>query len=738
MDLSGFLRGDPGATGHVGTTTTADDARSRAEADESGFTSIGLPAEAGWYVSAALYWIGGLAVVLIDQLSSNAVINPTIGVLGTIELATAPLLLLGARFAPDAPWGAPLRILMPSIILVVGGFFVGGAISALVLLLLFPVLAVAYMHKPSVSIPYCSASLVAMNAMLLAHQGSDERIARAIVLTGVAATLVTGLIYSQSRLRRAAAANHDRSITDPLTGLANLRGLRARLRQELQRSTRDKSEIVMFAIDLDDFKEVNDRFSYALGDAVLQAVAQALAEEVEPGDLLARRGGDEFAILTVATPGRHMARFGDRIAASIERTRRAICPGVNPRASVTRVPHRPGESAEAFMRRVDDGLHDAKLDAHPERHGESPTTTGDHPQVALDEHNSRALAGARRAHLGRMRRGGRSSEGDSVIDWRMTAAAALVPAALVAFVVTAGLLPGAERASTWICVLGLIALGVGSLLISRRGVGRRWLHVVVSASLALVIACVALSGASGRYALAELCVLAPPLAVMLFGWRPAIPYVLIAGGTYAYLVIASGARFAVMQAALLVGILFVLNLLLQRGDRLADEFSAAAEAMSVVDPLTGAANIRGFEARVEQEIARCEALGDEVCLAMIDLDRFKSVNDRYSHSMGDALLIETARAIESVAREDELVVRRGGDEFVVVCAPNLRTDMDSLADRISEAILSARIRLTPDIIAGATVVTVFRDDQETAADFMARADEALRAAKASERVKAST
>jgi diguanylate cyclase (GGDEF)-like protein len=319
----------------------------------------------------------------------------------------------------------------------------------------------------------------------------------------------------------------------------------------------------------------------------------------------------------------------------------------------------------------------------------------------------------------------------------MTAAAALVPAALTSMVVLAGLLPSAETLSTALCVAGLSICGFGSLLVSRRDVDRRWLHVVVSASLALIITCVALSG-DAQYALAELCVLSAPLAVMLFGWRPATPYVIVSGGTYAYFVIASGQHFAVMQAVLLIGILIVLNVLLQRGDRLADEFSAAAEAMSVVDPLTGAANIRGFEARVEQEIARCEAVGDEVCLAMIDLDRFKSVNDRYSHSMGDALLIETARAIESVAREDELVVRRGGDEFVVVCAPNLRTDMDSLAGRISEAILSARIRLTPDIIAGATVVTVFRDDHEEAAHFMRRADEALRVAKVSDRVRASS
>ncbi|MBI2692335.1 MAG: GGDEF domain-containing protein [Solirubrobacterales bacterium] len=730
MELSGFPRREPGAAGHAGTTTTADEARARAEADESGFASIGLPAEAGWYVSAALYWIGGLAVVLIDQLTSN--IDPVIGVLGTIELATAPLLLLGARFAPDAPWGAPVRILMPSIILVVGGFVVGGAISALVLLLLFPVLAVAYMHKPSVSIPYCSAALLAMNALLLAHQRADAQIARAIVLTGVAAALVTGLVFSQSRLRRAAAANHSRSITDPLTGLANLRGLRARLRQELQRSTRDQSEIVMFAIDLDDFKEVNDRFSYALGDAVLQSVAQALAEEVEPGDLVARRGGDEFAILTIATPGRHMARFGDRIAASIERTRRAICPDVNPRASVTRVAHVAGETAEAFLRRVDDGLHDAKLDAHPERFGITPELAGDHPQVALDEHNSRALAGARRAHVGRMRRGGRARGDGSTIEWRMTAATAFVPAALITIVVGLGLLPSAQTVSSLISVLGLIAIGAGALVAARKTLDRRWLHPFVAATLGLMLAGVALSG-DARYALAELSMLSAPLAVMLFGWRPAIPYVVVSGGAYAYFVIASGQRFAVMQAVLLIGVLIVLNVLLQRGDRLADEFSAAAEAMSVVDPLTGAANIRGFEARVEQEIARCEAMGDEVCLTMIDLDRFKDVNDRYSHSIGDALLIETARAIESVAREDELVVRRGGDEFVVVCAPGLPTDLDAIGARLAEAILTARVRLTPDIVAGATVVNVLRHEGEGANELMQRADEELRLAKANSR-----
>ena len=108
-----------------------------------------------------------------------------------------------------------------------------------------------------------------------------------------------------------------------------------------------------------------------------------------------------------------------------------------------------------------------------------------------------------------------------------------------------------------------------------------------------------------------------------------------------------------------------------------------------------------------EEIERCELLGDDLVLMMIDLDDFKVVNDRYSHTMGDAVLVETAAAIRSVVREDELVVRRGGDEFVVVCAPEPhgRPRRTSRAESPS-AIADARMQLTPDLPAGATVTAV--------------------------------
>jgi diguanylate cyclase (GGDEF)-like protein len=121
---------------------------------------------------------------------------------------------------------------------------------------------------------------------------------------------------------------------------------------------------------------------------------------------------------------------------------------------------------------------------------------------------------------------------------------------------------------------------------------------------------------------------------------------------------------------------------------------------------------------------------------MIDLERFKDVNDRYSHSLGDRLLISTTVAIESVVRSDELVVRRGGDEFVVVSVTPVGREMDALCLRLQSAIRAARRELTPDLALGATVVPVFREDGENGTDLMRRADDALQVAKARERTAA--
>jgi diguanylate cyclase (GGDEF)-like protein len=88
----------------------------------------------------------------------------------------------------------------------------------------------------------------------------------------------------------------------------------------------------------------------------------------------------------------------------------------------------------------------------------------------------------------------------------------------------------------------------------------------------------------------------------------------------------------------------------------------AAEALAAQDPLTGLANRRSLEERIEWRIAHNQSF----CLVMVDLNKFKQVNDTYGHPTGDDLLQQFARELKSNARSTDYVGRWGGDEFVIV------------------------------------------------------------------------
>jgi diguanylate cyclase len=107
------------------------------------------------------------------------------------------------------------------------------------------------------------------------------------------------------------------SSRDALTGLANRRSFDLALARELDRVARSGEPALLLALDIDHFKRVNDGFGHAAGDLVIQAVARALLECVRPMDLVARVGGEEFAIILPNCP----SAFGETVA---ERVRRRI------------------------------------------------------------------------------------------------------------------------------------------------------------------------------------------------------------------------------------------------------------------------------------------------------------------------------------------------------------------------------------------------------------------------------
>lgn len=107
------------------------------------------------------------------------------------------------------------------------------------------------------------------------------------------------------------------------------------------------------------------------------------------------------------------------------------------------------------------------------------------------------------------------------------------------------------------------------------------------------------------------------------------------------------------------------------------------------DPLTGLANRRSFEARMDQVIASHQQDGKGFGLIMLDVDHFKLYNDHYGHQQGDRCLIMIAGVLESASRENEGIVGRvGGEEFMVLLPEADVSTVRSTAERISRMLES--------------------------------------------------
>ncbi len=139
---------------------------------------------------------------------------------------------------------------------------------------------------------------------------TDEEVS---VLRAVANILATAL----ARLRDELRIRHE-AVHDPLTGLANRTLLRDRLEHALARSEREGIATGVMFLDLDNFKQVNDAYGHASGDAVLVELASRLRAAVRPADTVARFGGDEFVVVCEAVDERAALALGERLREAIQ------------------------------------------------------------------------------------------------------------------------------------------------------------------------------------------------------------------------------------------------------------------------------------------------------------------------------------------------------------------------------------------------------------------------------------
>ena len=106
---------------------------------------------------------------------------------------------------------------------------------------------------------------------------------------------------------------------------------------------------------------------------------------------------------------------------------------------------------------------------------------------------------------------------------------------------------------------------------------------------------------------------------------------------------------------------------------------------SMLDPLTGILNRNGLRDKLPDVIAKCMELGKSLSLILFDIDGFKKINDTYGHLVGDSVLKELCEVVKETIRKDDLFVRWGGDEFLIVSMASLDEAL-CIADRLSQQI----------------------------------------------------
>src|SRR5581483_5897464 len=163
--------------------------------------------------------------------------------------------------------------------------------------------------------------------VVLRQQQFDEDDLRVMDLmaNSAAVTIANARLYQQTRRL---------AITDPTTGLFNLRQFRTALAQEIQKAKRFKYPIAVIMADIDNFKAFNDSFGHPKGNVALRKIAQTILQNLRQTDLVARYGGEEFAAILPGCDQLALLQVAEKVRQAVERLSFPVGPD-RPRARLT-------------------------------------------------------------------------------------------------------------------------------------------------------------------------------------------------------------------------------------------------------------------------------------------------------------------------------------------------------------------------------------------------------------------
>jgi len=218
---------------------------------------------------------------------------------------------------------------------------------------------------------YLLAALFAIALGLLAplafgHFSHRQELILALAEAGCLAAVGAGIVLLVRRLRTSHEALWALARRDELTGVGNYRALHERLAAEIARHQRRDREFALILLDLDGFKQVNERHGHLEGDRLLAEVGSSLREEVRAEDSVYRQGGDEFAVIVPEVNAEEAGEVAKRLRGRVSR-RGFGSDELRPLAAATGFAMFPadGRSVDELLRVADADLFAAKPGERP-------------------------------------------------------------------------------------------------------------------------------------------------------------------------------------------------------------------------------------------------------------------------------------------------------------------------------------------------------------------------------------
>jgi len=262
------------------------------------------------------------------------------------------------RFAATIEQGSPVAIFSIGCAMV-GLLFVADVLTgpdlAFSSLYLIPIALVAWGSTRRAAI---GVAVLSALAWLIADLESGRSLPQtAVVLWNTVARLAVNVIIALllSYLRRTLELTRQLADTDPLTGLANRRRFQVLIANEIARAQRYRRPFTLAYVDLDNFKQVNDRFGHDRGDRMLKSVGGVLGQDIRATDVAARLGGDEFVLLLAETGATEAGLVLGGLEARVMAALTALANGVPVTLSIGAVTFlSPPPTADAAIRMADE------------------------------------------------------------------------------------------------------------------------------------------------------------------------------------------------------------------------------------------------------------------------------------------------------------------------------------------------------------------------------------------------